>query len=105
MSLSDRERLYIRARLDGATDAEAAAAAGYEGRAPSRVCKLASRAKLLRAEPELMASYKARAEDLQAKIESIREKQLRPLYAEASKLSAMAAVAALVFEAHNKSQT
>ncbi len=100
MSLSDREAAYIRARLDGATDAEAATAAGYEGRAPSRTRKLASRATKLRAEPELMASYKARAEEVEAKIESIREKQLRPLYAEVSKLASMAAVAALVFETH-----
>lgn len=105
MSLSDREAAYIRARLAGATDAEAAATAGYESRVPSRVCKLAARALLLRAEPEVMASYQARAEDLQAKIETIRAKQLRPLYAEANKLASMAAVAALVFEVRNKSQT
>lgn len=98
MSLSDREAAYIRARLNGATDVEAAAAAGYEGRAPSRVRKHASRALMLRAEPELMASYQARAEELQSKIETIRAKQLRPLYVEAAKLEAMALVAALVFE-------
>jgi hypothetical protein len=104
MSLSKREKIYIRARLDGASDAEAGELAGYTGRAPARVRKHAARALLLRAEPDLAASYEQRRAAAQAKIDAIRTKQLHPLYAELGKMAAMAMIAEMVLEAQGGQQ-
>ena len=99
MGLSEREKAFIRARLDGASEAEACEQVGYTGRAPARVRKHANRALLLRAEPGLAASYEQRRDDAQAKIDAIRTKQLHPLYAELGRMAAMAMIAELVLEA------
>lgn len=99
MGLSEREKAFIRSRLDGASEAEAGAQVGYTGRAPARVRKHANRALLLRAEPGLAASYEQRRADAQAKIDAIRSKQLHPLYAELGRMAAMAMIAELVLEA------
>lgn len=97
MSLSQRERVYIKARLRGAADGEACAEAGYAGCCPpARVYKLAAKALALRAEPELLASYRARLEELEAKIEAIRTNALRPLYKERTKLASMEALAQML---------
>jgi hypothetical protein len=96
MSLSPRERCYIKARLSGASDGEACAAAGYTARPPARVLKLAAKVLALKAEPELLTSYRARREDLEARIEAIRAATLRPLYKERAKLASMEALAELL---------
>lgn len=97
MSLSQRERTYIKARMAGLSDDEAARAAGYGSRCPpARVYKLAAKALALKLEPDLADTYRARREALEAKIEALRAAMLRPLYKERAKLAHMEALAELL---------
>lgn len=96
MSLSQRERAYVAARLRGASDAEAAQEAGYTSRAPTgRLAKLAHKALALRDAAELGATYRARCEELEAKIHRIQTHQLDPLVRELRKLQDFAQLATL----------
>lgn len=97
MSLSARERAYIRARVAGMGDDEAARAAGYGARCPpARVYKLAAKALALKAEPDVAETYRARREALEAKIEALRVDTLRPLLVERARLASMEALAELL---------